>query len=369
MTQLDALDHIPWDQLDHAFGKATAVPQWIRVLAQARQEEYAKGLDQLFQHLVHDGERYSSSAASVPFLYELLTEATGQDQEGLLYLLLSIAVGWEDDYLEKGLSPSQMRAAATPDDWVHLDCYEAVQDGVPTLRRLVAANGDGAALAAYCLAFFPERAEGSIAVLLQQLYRTTDTGYTADLLLTLEFLASQAPEAYDLSDLVAYRLHDAHVVGIAATMATASRPLDERDALTLVSAFLEEQLIYPEGSWFNEGRLLLYLQWWLMRCQPEEIPVLLQALTQVLPQAAAWALPYLTHVLLHLLQRSNAARQTPFRLGHRPQLAPEERVAVLLLLQQNGWSMDLRGYAPYEQLLGQYHLPTTRKAWRKFLQT
>lgn len=365
---LDTLDHISWEHLEHAFGEATEVPQWIQALAIAGKEGYAKGLDQLFQHLVHDGERFNSSAAAVPFLYELLTEAAGQDQEGLLYLLLSIAVGWEDDYLEKGLNPIKMRATATPDDWVHLDCYDAVQDGVPALRQLVAADGNGAALAAYCLAFFPERAEGSIAVLLQQLYRTTDAGYTMDLLLGLEFLASQAAEAYDLSDLVAYRLHDTHSVGIAATLATAPRPLDERDALTLVSAFLEEQLIYPEGSWFNEGRLLLYLQWWLMRCQSEEIPMLLQALTQVLPQATGGSLPYLSHVLLHLLQRSNAARQTPFCKGHRPLLTPKERVALLLLLQQNGWSMDINGYAPYQKLLQQYDLPTSRRAWRQFLQ-
>ncbi len=80
---LDALEHIPWQDLEHAFGKATAVPRWLRGLAAPMQQQYTASLNQLFQHLVQDGVRYNSSAAAVPFLYELLTETVQQDRERL----------------------------------------------------------------------------------------------------------------------------------------------------------------------------------------------------------------------------------------------------------------------------------------------
>ena len=89
---LDGLDEIAWDDLDHAYGAASDVPDVLRGLADGDGE----ALNELFGTIWHQGTVYEATAYAVPFLIELLA-APDADTAGLLALLSAIAEGDPDD--------------------------------------------------------------------------------------------------------------------------------------------------------------------------------------------------------------------------------------------------------------------------------
>jgi hypothetical protein len=93
IAMLDALDQVPWDQLEHAYGAASDVPTHIRALASPDSNVRYQAYDQLWSSIIHQGTVYSATAYAVPFLIELLETPDVPEKPVLLTLLTHLACG------------------------------------------------------------------------------------------------------------------------------------------------------------------------------------------------------------------------------------------------------------------------------------
>src|SRR5258708_7997969 len=138
---LEGLDQINWHQLEHAYGVADDVPEWLKTLAFQDEND---ALTQLSLSLCHQGTVYSASACAVPFLIELLTSETMRGKEGLLHLLAGMAQGnaYHYQHLEfypeaSRQDPTFQRELAEEVRWVERT-REAVRRGLPVYLELLA---------------------------------------------------------------------------------------------------------------------------------------------------------------------------------------------------------------------------------------
>src|SRR5713226_2305511 len=99
---LEQLDSIAWSELTHAYGSASDVPNQIRALASKHQKTREQALWELYGNIFHQGTRYQATPHAIPFLYELLGFEDIPDRHEIVYLLVSLALGYEESYLPDG---------------------------------------------------------------------------------------------------------------------------------------------------------------------------------------------------------------------------------------------------------------------------
>lgn len=277
----EKLYEINWAELSHAYGSAIDVPQQLLDLASAHGDVRANAISALYGNIFHQGERYEPAVYAIPFLFELLESETVQDKHEIIDLLLSLAMGYEDEYLPAGFDPQRAReqlqrhakgAQAREETFfwhryaAAMDCYEAVLDHLYVFQRFsrsqIAAERQSAI---YALAWFPDRASGSIAHILTALRSETRGVERANALLSLGLL-SQIPtdSAAELQSLFdAYRAPEyGRLVNIAAAMARSYQQMDEKDVDILVDylARSEDDTELARGLRYNDGFLADYVQ-------------------------------------------------------------------------------------------------------------
>jgi hypothetical protein len=145
---LEGLDDVPWDELEHAYGRASDVPGQIRDLLSSKANKRESALSELFGNIHHQGTLYSATAPAVPFLAEVARceEAHPRVRIELLWLLAAIAAGGSD----LSDTPPLKRARAAKD---------AVRAELATLLPFVAAEDEATSLSAAALStYFPEAA-------------------------------------------------------------------------------------------------------------------------------------------------------------------------------------------------------------------
>jgi hypothetical protein len=100
------IDDIGWGSLEHAYGSAEDVPDWIRGLADPGPAVREESLDALHGAVHHQGDVYDSTVAAVPFLLEALTTPALPGRAGIAGWLASVAdlTEWpaEDELDEHG---------------------------------------------------------------------------------------------------------------------------------------------------------------------------------------------------------------------------------------------------------------------------
>ncbi|MEU8616990.1 PBS lyase [Streptomyces sp. NPDC048623] len=87
---LTGIEEVDWASLSHAYGPADDVPELLRGLASADPAERENALDGMYGAVHHQGDVYDSTLACIPFLLELVADATVQDRGGIVELLTSI---------------------------------------------------------------------------------------------------------------------------------------------------------------------------------------------------------------------------------------------------------------------------------------
>ncbi|MFE9887294.1 hypothetical protein [Streptomyces scopuliridis] len=100
------LDAQPWAELEHAYGSAEDLPEQLRALAGADEEEAGEALGELYSCILHQGSVYEASARAVPYLAGLA--AAGVRADDLLVLLGGIA---ESEAVYDGTPPGECQAA------------------------------------------------------------------------------------------------------------------------------------------------------------------------------------------------------------------------------------------------------------------
>src|SRR5579859_3280913 len=163
---LSTLDHVPWSQLQHAYGSAEDVPRLLRGLASLDATKRKKAIHALYGNIWHQGTVYEATAYAVPFMLELLHDPNVQDKAQILVLLVNLANG--HSYLDvhqhlirfdqsdtEGMRSAEWQAQLARElSWVRA-AHDAVCQGIPTyLDLLGAVDPEVRAAAAYTLAHF-----------------------------------------------------------------------------------------------------------------------------------------------------------------------------------------------------------------------
>ncbi|MDV5143170.1 HEAT repeat domain-containing protein [Streptomyces sp. SBC-4] len=189
---INDLDSIDWASLGHAYGPADDVPGWLRGMVSPDPEIRKDAFGNFYGKVLHQGSVYSSTVASVPFLFAMADDPATPDRAEFVALLLTIgreAVDAEEVYAvicgndgeDSTIYPdtaSLMRE--------HADAFVAYAvDSDPQVRR-AAIEG---------LGLFLDDAERAVALLRNRL--TQENGVTERLLVvrTMADLALRLPVA------------------------------------------------------------------------------------------------------------------------------------------------------------------------------
>jgi|GEM_PF-2280400 len=88
---LDGLDQVNWRALRHSYGLATDVPEKLRLMVEASDEEAQnEAFGELTNTINHQGDIYSATAATVPFLMQLVNRRLFPRRDWVLYALVGL---------------------------------------------------------------------------------------------------------------------------------------------------------------------------------------------------------------------------------------------------------------------------------------
>ena len=136
---LSQLSSVDWGVLTHAYGPAEDVPDQLRNLANDDPQLREQARDAMRSNVYHQGNRYTATAHTIPFVLGLLADSGTPERAELLELFLSLALGdYRGDLVPEAYRDTLVRQDAELDDgWrqsfaadgvgplVDLACYEA----------------------------------------------------------------------------------------------------------------------------------------------------------------------------------------------------------------------------------------------------
>ncbi|MFE6782142.1 HEAT repeat domain-containing protein, partial [Streptomyces sp. NPDC057680] len=77
---INDLDSIDWASLGHAYGPADDVPGWLRGMVSPDPEVRKEAFGNFYGKVLHQGSVYSSTVASVPFLFAMADDPATPDR-------------------------------------------------------------------------------------------------------------------------------------------------------------------------------------------------------------------------------------------------------------------------------------------------
>ncbi|MGW4725374.1 HEAT repeat domain-containing protein [Streptomyces sp. NPDC004291] len=98
---INDLEKTDWASLGHAYGPADDVPGWLCGMVSPDAEVREEAFSRFYGAVLHQGSVYSSTVASVPFLFAMADDPASPDRAAVVALLLSIgreAVDAEEVY-------------------------------------------------------------------------------------------------------------------------------------------------------------------------------------------------------------------------------------------------------------------------------
>lgn len=397
---LEGLDRVDWENLTHAYGPATEVPDLIRALASTDPQARETALSALYGNIFHQGTRYPASAHAVPFLLELLDDPNTPDRPALIELLLHLALGYMDAYLPLGVHPGEMFAGGetldeaegyrichyeedeelTQEQWDELERYQllwdrnvyyAVQAGVDRFLQLAEAEELRLRMAAmYALGWFPERAADALAQVRRVLARETNPEAQANAILCLGMLAHARGDRSDAPHLEGL-LQPEHppIVQIAAAIALATMLGAELpdEAFRRLIAGLHTAPVAADAEQplpWNEGRLVGYISLTLREVGREAVDRVVPALCQALKGIGAMESLDVTAAILELLYPDGPP---PEGQHSPPTLTPLQRTALEAIGQHGAWKVGRRNFGNYGSLVSAYGFPATREQFQALL--
>jgi HEAT repeat protein len=87
----ERLDETDWARLTHMYGPATDIPDLLRRAGSGEEQEAYDAIDQLYSNIWDEGDLFPATAATVPFLFELVAEESTRHRGTLLYMINKIA--------------------------------------------------------------------------------------------------------------------------------------------------------------------------------------------------------------------------------------------------------------------------------------
>ena len=276
---LDELSSVDWGKLIHAYGPAEDVPNLLRQLASDEKTIREKALWNLFGNIFHQGTRYQASSHAVPFLYGLLQRTGQKDRAEIVRLLLSLALGYEEEFLPDPFVPDtyreELRHAAismteeqrnqnaqygySPD--YLLEVYDAVRDGAHIfISFLKDDDKELRDISAYSLGWMPELVESSFPALHQALIDETDSSCAATIRMSMGLIGKSCDRVSELQEIIGDNLQSSDLLTRASTaIALAKRPLSESLMPILIECLCSaDELNQAYNGNVNDGSISSY---------------------------------------------------------------------------------------------------------------
>jgi hypothetical protein len=391
---LETLDTIDWTNLEHAYGRASDVPETLRMLASPDPKIREKGYYTVYGNIFHQGTRYEATAYAVPFLYEMLREPNTPERGQLVSLLVSLAMGYENEFLPFGFDPAEYFSFLnTPETQGKMECarelgifygdeddddeedglsyeereelyevklgfairdtYRAVENGVPDIIALLDdPDAEVRIQAAHALAWFPERTTDSLPALRRAYGNASTPHERANILPALGILARAAGDKSDI-ELLTSLLDEGQPNIVRQTAAIALTTLleaetpadalailmeasaDERDESEEETATKagEENKEDSEALPWNEGDLPGYAGMVLQAAAEGREAEIVTALCTALRTGPAMRSLSLTGVLLHLVFGGAWEGKTA------ADLTPLQRQALEAIAEYGAWTI------------------------------
>jgi hypothetical protein len=175
---------MPWANLEHAYGAAVDVPDWIRALA-AGGPEASGAASEFSAAMLHQGSYFPATPVAVPYLIDALQQP-GAARPEILYLLADLSGAHVDDELTE-FNPGTLRSDNDYFDYPEArDSIAAVRAGYAVYLPLLGdADADVRAAAAYLIGACPAAAEPARADLLARVGQEPDPTARATQVLAL----------------------------------------------------------------------------------------------------------------------------------------------------------------------------------------
>lgn len=374
---LENIDKVDWANLKHAYGSAVNIPENIRNLASLDDEIRDRALNKLYGNIFHQGSRYEAAPYAIPFLYELIDSESIRDKHKLIYYLISLALGYEEEYLPTGVNPRKFRSKLrnTEADFTSeqiarnreygynteaiIDCYDSVKYGIPILIKHLDDKDEQVRIAStYALSWFPEAAEKSAQELLKRISQISDEIEMANTILSIGLLNKQFEGKIDSSVIEQYLDSSSNLVRICSAIALATNPISEQVLTTLIEGILlGNNLAHNNSIRFNEGRLSGYASITLSEYGKSEKYIIIPHLCKVLEKVNTYQSLDITSSILELL---NDQRTKPIKDEKLINLNSIEAMALEAIYKYGGWSLNGGVFINYTELLKSAGIPESK---------
>lgn len=381
MTLLATLDTVAWDELGHAYGPATDVPDLLRALVWPDRATAAitkaAGAKSVREHVIwslwgnvfHQGTRWQVTPHVIPFLVEILSDGPREAdlQEFLLGYLHHLAFGYPLDEFPQlvDLATYFADADAPPEDpddpFDHVamcgyarDCYRNVEAALPVIARFATHETDSVARAAIALlGSFRSAAAvtGLRRVVVEQEGRRLAIALVALAQLDRDAIRAKAEALLDDDD----RYTAVHAAA-ALALASADLPAKAIDVLTSPLGDLTEEDSPMTGTL---GRLVGAC---LARLPASHIERAVDAIGSTLASANALTNLSATGSLLRLAFGEDG--QAP---ASAAQLTAIQRKALDYIAEHGGFEWNGAQFGNYDSLLKGWGFPGKRDELRAWL--
>ena len=382
-AMLDDLDQVRWKDLKHAQGSARDVPKHLKFLADpdpgTREEAYWL----LSGNIISQGYRFEAAPFAIPFIYEMLESPETLGRAELVYFLVSLALGHEDEFLPRGLNANEYRDRLSQSNenlsdeqrvhcktigigpQVDLDCFQAVNDGIPLLISLLNESEEELRQAiAYTLGWFSDHANESMPALYRMLENKDETtvGHS---LLSLGLLARNSESKLDDDAIRPFLFGDRLALKVCAAIASAPDPLDPNSMSMLADVLKENaQELEEQASEirFNDYMLAGYVGKVVSVFGNDFKDSVVEALCHAMPNVDATQAFNLTSSLLLMLFEKQLDGS-----GEPPASLDSTQVDALRGIVENGiWDTE-EEMGNSGDLLELFGLPSSRKELSGFI--
>lgn len=353
---LESLDQHDWVNLSHAYGSAADVPDLLRSLRSTDDAVRRDALWTLHGSVFHQGSRYEASSHVVPFLFDLVLDPATPDRHQLVYFLVSLAFGFESEYLPFGATRDDLLGAGQEPD--EIATYDAVAAQITSLAPLVGEqNGDSVCMAAaYALAWFPAQSR-SFADDIRRVYASVSREETR-----VSLLLSYAMLSGDASRELLAGVFDSST-GVTRAAAAAGLAVAGRGDDVVVRALLDGLALAADRGelaipW-NEGDFEGYLAIVAAHLADGREETVVGELISALQRAKGMARMAITGSILRVV--------APSPMEDPRTLTPLQRRALAAIADHGLWKIGDAIFANYANLVRSFGPPGDEQALRRFL--
>jgi len=388
---LQGLDKIDWNNLEHAYGNASDVPDLLRDLISKDPETQENALWELYGNIYHQGTRYEATVYAIPFIFQLIKAPDTPQKADLIRFTIDLALGYPEAFLPKGTNVEDWKddvaylksELAEEDDgnenyldWykhidAYIDCYKAVLKEVPTYIQCLNDKDEMVRLnAIFALAWFREEAKTSISKVRELLKKETDPKLIASILITLSMLGAYLNDTSDHNIFKQY-IHEKYTflinVSAAISIINILQEDTEKEILDFLISNLEKinQLeISPVSFPWNDGDLVGYVADVLKFFGVESPETIVPAFCKILKTLSGFRAFNLINALFWIVFPDIPdGDEWTFKELNKYQ----KQVLRAITANINTWRSEELNYENLSLLLKDFKLPSTLEGLKKLL--